>query len=147
MLTKEECVEKYKEFKNTKNGETPEYREFLKFARIDKRILIRFFGSATYSKLQQEAGDTPNRLQMERTPIAVIMHSYGDLVTELGVVPPSSEWTMRGLKPSETGLRKAPQKVVVLILEATRKDKYDNFSELVDRYRNVDQNSVEVIKR
>jgi hypothetical protein len=38
-------------------------------------------------------------------------------------------------------------KVIVLILEATRNDKYENFTALVDKYLNVDENSVEVIKK
>jgi len=38
-------------------------------------------------------------------------------------------------------------KVIVLILNATRNDKYDNFISLVDKYLNVEKNSVEVIKR
>ena len=38
-------------------------------------------------------------------------------------------------------------KVIVLILEATRKDKFDNFTALIEKYLNVDKNSVEVIKR
>jgi hypothetical protein len=38
--------------------------------------------------------------------------------------------------------------VIVLILEATRKDNYDNFTSLVDRYlNNVDVDRVEVVKR
>ncbi|MGO9363468.1 MAG: hypothetical protein ACLP02_08400, partial [Rhodomicrobium sp.] len=39
------------------------------------------------------------------------------------------------------------QKVIVLILEATRGDNYDNFTMLVDRYLNVDKNAVEIIKK
>ena len=38
-------------------------------------------------------------------------------------------------------------KVIVLVLEATRNDKYDNFTALVDKYLNVDRNAVEVIKK
>ena len=37
-------------------------------------------------------------------------------------------------------------KVIVLILEATRRDKYDTFTSLVDKYLNAD-GSVEVIKK
>jgi hypothetical protein len=37
-------------------------------------------------------------------------------------------------------------KVIVLIVDATRKDKYDNFALLVDKYLNVNENSVEIIK-
>lgn len=277
MLTKDACVQKYEECKRSKNGGIPEYREFLVHARIDKRDLSRLFGSSAYSKLQEEAGDVPNRLQMERTPYATIMQRSGDLVMEFGAVPPYAEWEMRGLKPTESGLGKKPhnmrwsdlptrfvewattnsvpgfekaieiiakssraattrpkdgdrnfsrlindvtswtparrrnseaeykielrkhleslkyklneeygesqydllverefaielkkdpdlseydrlfgqlarhlqhsQKVVVLIIEATRKDKYDNFTALVDRYLNVGQNVVNVVKR
>jgi hypothetical protein len=277
MLTKDACVQKYKECKRSKNGGVPEYREFLEYAGIGKRNLSRLFGTSAYSKLQDEAGDAPNRLQMERTPFATIMQRYGELVMEVGVVPPYAEWDMRGLKPTEAGLRQKPhnmkwsdlptrfvewattnsvpgfenaleiiaksgraaankpndsdsdfsrlisdvrswtparrrnseaeykielrkhlesldyklneeygesqfdllvekryaielkkdpdlaeydrlfgqlgrhlqhsQKVIVLILEATRKDKYDNFAVLVDRYLNVGQNLVDVIKR
>lgn len=37
--------------------------------------------------------------------------------------------------------------VIVLILEATRNDKYDTFTALVDKYLNVNGNSVEIIKK
>src|SRR5207245_502265 len=37
-----------------------------------------------------------------------IMQQYGSLVMELSVVPPSSEWEHRGLRPSVDGLRKSP---------------------------------------
>ena len=38
-------------------------------------------------------------------------------------------------------------KVVVMILEATRNDKFENFAELVDKYLNLNGNSVEIIKK
>jgi len=277
MLTKEMCVQKYEECKRSKNGATPEYREFLKYADIEKRQLARLFGTSAYSKLQNAAGDVPNKLRLERTPLAMIMQQYGNLVMELGVVPAYPEWDLRGLKPTESGLRAKPHnmrwselpqnfvewvttnkvagfdraieiitasvkfstikrkngdedfgrlikdvrgwtparrrnseaeykielrkhleslkhelneefgeskydllvrreyaielkkdpdlgeydrlfgqlarhlqhqcKVIVLILDASRKDKYDNFASLVDKYLNVDKNSVEVIGR
>ena len=277
MLTKESCIQKYKECKRSKNGGIPEWAEFLTYAGTNKGNLERLFGSSAYSKLQMAAGDTPNKLQMERTPLATIMQQYGDLVIELGEAPPYAEWMHRGLKPGLTGLAKSPHhmkwselparftewvtankvsgfdkalvtisqsnrmidskpktgdgdflrltknvrewtpdrrrsseetykvelrahlksldyelneeygeskfdllvgrkvaieikkdpdlgeydrlfgqvarhlqhqcKVIVLILEATRKDKYDNFTALVDRYLNVDENSVEIIKK
>lgn len=277
MLTKETCVQKYEQCKLSKNGGIPEYREFLKWAGIDRRQLEKLFGSSAYSKLQDAAGDAPNKLQLERTPLSTIMQQYGNLVTEFNDVPPYSEWFHRGLKPTESGLSKKPHnmkwsdlptkfvewvttnrvpgferaieivtasdrtpakrtldsdgdfsrlikdvrtwtparrrnnesehkielrkhleslnhelneeygeskydllvrrkyaievkkdpdlaeydrlfgqlprhlqhqcKVIVLILEATRKDKYDNFTALVDKYLNVDENSVEIIKK
>src|SRR5262245_31102580 len=106
MLTKEICVQKYNECKLSKNGDVPEYREFLEHAAIDKRHLVRLFGSSAYSKLQVAAGDAPNKLQLERTPVATIMRQFGDLVVECGMVPPYAEWDCRGLKPTDSGLNK-----------------------------------------
>lgn len=106
--TKEACIQKYKECKLRKNGVVPEYREFLKHSGIPKRQLIRLFGSSTYSRLQTAAGDDPNKLQLERTPLATIMEQYGGLVMELDGLPTSAEWEHRGLKPSVEGLRKKP---------------------------------------
>ncbi len=37
--------------------------------------------------------------------------------------------------------------VIVLVLEATRGDHYDNFTKLADNYLNVGENSVEIIKK
>lgn len=277
MLTKESCVQRYEECKRSRSGDIPELAEFLIYAGTNASNLARLFGSSAYSKLQMAAGDIPNKLQMERTPLATIMQQYGNLVTEVGDVPAYAEWAHRGMKPSRTGLGQSPHnikwselptrfaewaaankvsgfdkaleiisrstrtvgkklktadgdfarltkdvrewtpdrrrsseetykvelrahlkslnyelneeygeskfdllvgrkvaieikkdpdlgeydrlfgqvarhlqhqcKVVVLILEATRKDKYDNFTALVDRYLNVDENSVEIIKK
>jgi hypothetical protein len=58
--TKELCIRKYAELKRRKNGEIPEYREYLRFASIPQGRLSRLFGSNAYSKLQIAAGDTPN---------------------------------------------------------------------------------------
>jgi hypothetical protein len=111
MHTRETCINKYKECKLSKNGSIPEYREFLKYAGIDKSKLNRIFGASAYSKLQEEAGDTPNRLQIERTPFAKIMKQYGNLVAEVGAVPAYAEWDQRGLRPTESGLRKKPHEM------------------------------------
>jgi hypothetical protein len=68
FLTKEGCVEKYEQCKRSKNGDIPRYREFLKYAGVDARQVMKLFGSSAYSKLQNAAGDAPNKLQMQRTP-------------------------------------------------------------------------------
>lgn len=39
------------------------------------------------------------------------------------------------------------RKIIVLVLEATRGDHYDNFTKLVDNYLDVGENSVEIIKK
>ena len=76
MLTKEAFLQKYDECKRSKGGGIPEYGEFLKYAGIDKRRLAKLFGSSAYSKLQSDAGDTPNKQKLERTSLARIMQQY-----------------------------------------------------------------------
>ena len=119
MLTVETCVQKYDECKVNNNGIIPEYREFLTYSGIAGRQLSRLFGSSPYSKLQTAAGDTPNKLQIIRTPTATIMRQYGNFVAELGIVPPYGEWDQRGLKPTESGLRAKPHNLRWSELPAT----------------------------
>ncbi len=72
-LTKEDCIRKYNECKSSKSGGIPERDEFLSFAGIPAGQLQRVFGPSPYSKLQAVAGDTPNKWQLERTPLDKIM--------------------------------------------------------------------------
>ena len=109
--TKERCIQKYNECKLSKNGVVPDYREFLKHSGIPKLQLIRLFGSSPYSRLQTAAGDDPNKLQLERTPLATIMEQYGSLVMDVDGLPTSADWEHRGLKPSVEGLRKKPHRL------------------------------------
>lgn len=81
--TKEDCVQKYKAIKAQAGGVAPKYSDFLDQAGINKRTLSRLFGSESYTKLQQEAGDLPNRLSLERTSIRQIMEQYASLVVEV----------------------------------------------------------------
>ncbi len=67
MISKEACIKKYKEFKK-EYGRIPKLREFLKYAVVQQRVLIKFFGDDAYSKLQVECGDIANKLILERTP-------------------------------------------------------------------------------
>lgn len=110
MGSKEDCIQKYEGFKK-EHGRIPKYREFLEYAGVNKRVLIRIFGDDAYSKLQVECGDTANKLSLERVPREKIMQQYGDLVLELGKLPSSSIWIHRELKPSIEGLGKEPHNI------------------------------------
>ena len=108
MLTKELCIQKYEECKRSKNGDIPELPEFLKYADSSVQKLAKLFGSSPYSKLQIAAGDAPNKLQMERTPLATIMRQYGSLVIDVDKVPAQADWDYRGLKPIAKNLGRHP---------------------------------------
>lgn len=103
-LTTEACIKKYVEFKQAHDGRTPKYVEFLKYAGVDKRGLQRLFGPSAFTKVQEAAGDTPNKLQMERTPTFTIMTQFGLLVAEKHGIPVYADWAHKGFSPTETGL-------------------------------------------
>jgi hypothetical protein len=105
MVTKEFCIQKYKEFKE-KFRKIPKNREYCRFAGISARIFQEIFGRNAYSKLQIEAGDDPNKISMDRTPLEKIMRQYGDLTIKLKELPFSSDWIHHKLKPTPDGLKK-----------------------------------------
>ena len=130
-LTKEYCIQKYKEYKEI-NKKTPLFREYIKFAEIPKRQLLVIYGEDSYSKLQEECGDNPNKRNMgdmKRTPLEVIMRQYGGLLLELKMLPTSSVWEYRKLTPTVAGLYKAPH--------------FIKWSDLPGKFKNwVDENNV-----
>lgn len=107
IVTKEYCQEKYREFKNVHSG-VPLRKEFLRFAKMPRGQLGILYGRDAYSKLQKDCGDEANKLNLERTPREKIMRQYGDLAKHLKELPRSSDWVHHGLRPSISGLEKAP---------------------------------------
>jgi hypothetical protein len=89
----------------------PMLREFLKFSGIPGRHLITLFGRDAYTKLQVECGDEPNKLNLERTPTAIIMKQYGELALKIGGLPYSSDWTGAGCTPTRDGLLASPHRI------------------------------------
>ncbi len=154
MLTKESCVQKYKECKLNKNGELPEYREFLQYAGITDRRLARLFGSSAYTKLQKEAGDVPNQFGKERVPLKTIMEQYGYLVMEVGEIPVFSEWDHRGLRPSESGLRRSPHnmkwsELPARFVEWVTTNKipgFDNAIQIIEKSRPTHAQETEIVE-
>ncbi len=108
--TKTEIVAIYNTLK-AQSGGSLKYRDFLRKAGIPKHEFRRMFGATPYSKLQQLAGDSPNRLDLQRTPLEAIMSAYGDLACEVlrdeGRLPVAAHWAEKGLRPTESGLRNA----------------------------------------
>jgi len=74
--------------------------------------MVSLYGPSPYSKLQAECGDTPNKLEMARTPLDDIMRQYGNLALELGHLPTEPEWRHKGCRPARAGLRKPPHNIL-----------------------------------
>src|SRR5579862_5201811 len=103
MRSKEEIRLKYQACRDH-FGASPRYRDFLKFAEINRRQLQRTYGRDAYSKLQIECGDEPNRFGASATPRGTIMKQFGDLALEtFPSLPNSSDWAEHGLRPTVEG--------------------------------------------
>jgi len=105
-MTKEYFTEQYKKLKDLNKGQKPLYKDFLKFCGVHKRKLDEVFGRNAYSKLQEECGDNPNKLQMEGTPIKLILEQYGQLVRSINQLPVTSDWIFAKLKPSPDAINR-----------------------------------------
>lgn len=107
--TKSEVVEIYKQIRD-EYGTIPLYRDFCRTSGIGRRKLDELFGASSYSKLQELAGDAPNKLELQRTELREIMLRYADLATEMirdeNRLPVAADWAHRRLRPTESGLTK-----------------------------------------
>jgi hypothetical protein len=107
MTTKDDCVQMYAKYK-TKHGAIPKKKEFFKFSGVCERQLTGLFGRDAYSQLQEVCGDVANKLNLERTPLELIMRQYGNLALQLCKLPNSSDWIFHNCKPAISGLAKHP---------------------------------------
>ena len=106
MKEKKYFIDQYKKLKDLNDGQKPLYRDFLMYCNnIHPRKLIETFGSNPYSKLQEECGDNPNKLQIIRTPLQQILDQYGNLVKSHNKVPVTSDWTHAKYKPTTDAIR------------------------------------------
>ncbi|MFT4205366.1 MAG: hypothetical protein QM610_15790 [Chitinophagaceae bacterium] len=103
-MDREDFIKQYKKLKTLNKEKSPLYRDFLNFCGIHRRKLDAVYGKDAYSKLQEECGDSPNRLLMERTPISQILDQYGELVRINSGIPVIADWTQAKLKPSVEGI-------------------------------------------
>lgn len=108
MDEKANFIQQYKLLKGSESmkGKVPLKSEFLKFCNIHGRKLDKIFGRDAYSKLQQECGDDPNKLKLERTSTTDILNQYGQLVRKLQTTPVAAEWEQANCSPSPSGLVK-----------------------------------------
>ena len=109
--TKDFCKERYVS-KREQLGCPPSAKEFYTFAGVDKRELATLYGSSAYSKLQKDCGDSPNRLEMVRTSLDDIMRQYATVARNKPGLPTGADWSQGGCKPTETGLRRGPYRIL-----------------------------------
>jgi hypothetical protein len=105
-MSKEVFISQYLKLKELNGGRKPLRKEFVKHFNIPELQLQKAFGKDPYSKLQEASGDAPNKLQLERTPIKVILNQYGELVRTHKRIPVSSDWIEANYYPLTDGISK-----------------------------------------
>ena len=158
MNEKGKYIEKYKELKAINNGKKPLKKEFLHFCNIHERVLLKLYGKDSYSKLQQDCGDNPNKLQLVRTPITQILDQYGDLVRKHQRLPVTADWIEADFYPRYDGLRKVhnlrwpdmPVKFIELYSDKIEwKDVIEILNEKgnLNESKNIDKNFIELLNK
>jgi hypothetical protein len=99
-------ITQYKKLKEVTGGKKPLLKDFLKFCGIHKRKLEEAFGGDAYTKLQQECGDKPNKLLMERTSLTHILDQYGQLVRKSQSLPVTGDWIQAKFNPTPDAINK-----------------------------------------
>jgi hypothetical protein len=99
-------ITQYKKLKGLNGGKKPLYKDFLKFCNIQSRKLEAVFGGDAYTKLQQECGDKPNKLVMERTSLTHILDQYGQLVRKNQSLPVTGDWIQAKFNPTPDAINK-----------------------------------------
>jgi hypothetical protein len=105
-MDKDYFVNKYKELRESNRGKKPLSRDFLNFCGVHRRKLNEVFGKNAYSKLQEECGDNPNKLSMERTPLKQIFEQYGQFIRKSKGIPVIPDWEQSKYRPTTDGLSK-----------------------------------------
>jgi hypothetical protein len=106
MDDKTNYISQYNKLKELNGGKKPLLNDFLKFCGIHKRKLEEAFGGDAYTKLQQECGDVPNKLVMERTSITHILDQYGQLVRRSKNLPVTGDWLQAKFNPTPDAINK-----------------------------------------
>lgn len=84
--SKEDLITEYNELKNHL-GKTPSSRTFYSETGISRRKIEAIFGSNAYTKLVNEAGDTPNVFSTEKVELDEILSQWGILARNCRKLP------------------------------------------------------------
>lgn len=119
-------------------GRKPKVKEFYEVENVTKRQFIKAFGNNPYSKLQAECGDTPNKLNLERTPTEQIYKQFGKVVRQLGKLPTQADWFFFDCRPTVSGIEKSPHNIKWTELPKLFLDYAQDNSEWIDVIKILD---------
>ena len=109
-MDKDFYIEQYQKLKEDL-GRIPKVREFYAVEDVSRSRFTKTFGNNPYSKLQEECGDIPNKLVLEKTPTEDIYEQFGSITRQLGKLPTQADWSYFDCKPTVSGIEKPPHSI------------------------------------
>lgn len=97
--TKEQIISEYKKLKEHLE-KAPSSRVFEQETGIQLKLLEKFFGRNSWTKLVVECGDTPNTFSTAKIELEEILIQWATLAKNLGEMPVIADWRFHKCKPS-----------------------------------------------
>jgi hypothetical protein len=102
--TKEDIITEYKKLKDHL-GKSPSSRTFEKETGIQLKLLEKFFGRNSWTKLVTECGDIPNDFSTIKVELDEILIQWATLTKNSGKLPAIADWRFHNCKPSINNIK------------------------------------------
>lgn len=101
---KDDIVSEYKKLKDHL-GKPPSSRTFEKETGIQLKLLEKFFGRNSWTKLVTECGDIPNNFTTLKIELEEILIQWATLAKNSGKLPAIADWKYHNCKPSTNNIK------------------------------------------
>lgn len=103
-FTKEDIINEYEKLKEHL-GKSPSSRVFEKETGTQLKLLEKFFGRNSWTKLVIECGDVPNDFSTTKIELGEILIQWATIAKDLGELPVIADWRFYNCKPSINNIK------------------------------------------
>lgn len=86
-------------------GKSPSSRTFEKETGIQLKLLEKFFGRNSWTKLVTECGDVPNSFSTDKVELDEILIQWATLAKKSGTLPAIADWKYNNCRPSINNIK------------------------------------------
>jgi hypothetical protein len=102
--TKDDIIIEYQKLKDHL-GKSPSSRTFEKETGIQLKLLEKFFGRNSWTKLVSECGDIPNKFSTSKVELEEILIQWATLAKNSKELPAIADWKYHNCKPSINNIK------------------------------------------
>ncbi|MGD0581487.1 MAG: restriction endonuclease FokI C-terminal domain-containing protein [Bacteroidales bacterium] len=102
--SKNDIIIEYKKLKDHL-GKSPSSRIFAKETGIQLKLLEKFFGRNSWTKLVTECGDIPNNFSTSKIKLEEILIQWATLAKKSGELPAIADWRYHNCKPAINNIK------------------------------------------